>query len=76
MAERTVVALPPAGAAQQWCVGEPAAMAHQAVVGPPQPDEPSPALTWAAAGIEIGGEPQPTNQKGHTSGESGGLTQQ
>ena len=51
-------------------------MAHQAAVGPPQPAQPSPALTWAAAGVEIGGEPQPTDQKGQPGREPGGPTQQ
>ena len=51
-------------------------MAHQAAVGPPQTTEPSPALTRAAAGVEIGGEPQPTDQKGQPGREPGGPTQQ
>jgi hypothetical protein len=51
-------------------------MPHQAAVGPPQPAEPSPALTRAAAGVEIRGEPQPTDQKGQSGSKPGGPTQQ
>ena len=51
-------------------------MAHQAPVGPPQPAEPSPALTRAAAGVEIGGKPQSTDQKGQPSREPGAPTKQ
>ena len=51
-------------------------MPHEAAVGPPQHGQPTPTSTRAAAGVQIRGEPEPTDQKGQSCREACWPTQQ
>ena len=57
----------PQACSNQWSVGEQGSMGDEASVGPPDELQGAPTLEGPAAGIEIGGEPQPTEAEGSSS---------
>ena len=60
----------PQAGSNDWSVGEEGAMGDEASVGPPDELQGAPTLEGSTAGIEIGGEPQPTEAEGSSSNQS------
>ncbi len=66
----------PQAGSNQWSVGEERAMGDEASVGPPDELQRPPTPEGPAAGIEIGGEPQPTEAEASSSDHSRRPVQQ
>ena len=60
----------PQACSNQWSVGEQGSMGDEASVGPPDELQGAPTLEGSTAGIEIGGEPQPTEAEGSSSNQA------